>query len=80
MHGDTAMVHAIEVLEHQRRQGMGAWIMRAAAFWAAKQGARTVSVMCTDENLGANRLYTSLGMRVVGHYHYRYLPDEKDKS
>lgn len=80
MHGSIAMVHAIEVLEHQRRQGMGAWIMRAAAFWAAKQGADTVTVMCTDANLGANRLYASLGMHVVGHYHYRYQPDEKDKS
>ena len=80
MHGDTAMVHAIEVLEHQRRHGMGAWIMRGAAFWAARQGAKTLSVVCTDENTGANRLYTSLGMAVVGHYHYRYLPDEKDKS
>ena len=79
MHGDTAMVHAIEVLEHQRRHGMGAWIMRGAAFWAARQGAKTLSVVCTDENTGANRLYTSLGMAVVGHYHYRYLPDEKDK-
>lgn len=78
MHDGTAMVHAIEILEHQRRQGMGGWIMRAAAFWAAKQGAHTVSVVCTDANEGANRLYTSLGMSVVGHYHYRHLTERKD--
>jgi GNAT superfamily N-acetyltransferase len=80
MHDGIAMVHAIEILEHQRRQGMGGWIMRAAGFWAAKQGAHTVSVVCTDANEGANRLYTSLGMSVVGHYHYRYLNEQKDSS
>ncbi len=78
IHEATAMVHAIEILEHQRRQGMGAWIMRAAAFWAAKHGAHTLSVVCTDANEGANRLYSSLGMSIVGHYHYRHLTEQKD--
>jgi GNAT superfamily N-acetyltransferase len=78
IHDGTAMVHAIEILEHQRRQGMGGWIMRAAAFWAAKHGAHTVSALCTDANEGANRLYTSLGMSIVGHYHYCHLTEQKD--
>ncbi|MEY8828120.1 GNAT family N-acetyltransferase [Sedimentitalea sp. XS_ASV28] len=75
MHDRVAMVHAVEVLPHQRRCGMARWMMRAAAFWAAEQGAETLSVMCTVDNTAANALYTSLGMQPVGQYHYRNLPD-----
>lgn len=75
IHDGIAMVHAVEVLPHQRQQGMGRWIMRAAAFWARTNGAHTLSVMCTDANIGACRLYSSLGMPAVGHYHYRHLPE-----
>ena len=76
IHRGTAMLHALEILPHQRQQGLGGWMMRGAAMWARDQGARTLSVMCTDSNIGANALYASLGMGVVGHYHYRYLPSE----
>ncbi|WP_137701198.1 GNAT family N-acetyltransferase [Marimonas lutisalis] len=71
MHDGIAMVHALELLEHQRRQGLGKWMMRRAAFWAKKQGATHMSVVCTQANAGANALYTSLGMTLVGQYHYR---------
>ena len=80
IHDGTAMVHAIEVPPHQRRKGGGSWIMRAAAFWAAKEGAHTISVICTAENTGANALYASLGMDAVGRYHYRHLPSAKDSK
>lgn len=40
----VCMVHAIEILEHQRRQGVGVWMMRQAAFWAAEQGAQELAV------------------------------------
>ncbi len=74
-HRGVAMVHAVEVLAHQRRGGMGRWFMRGAAFWAAENGAQLVSVMCTRRNAAANALYASLGMPAVGQYHYRHLPD-----
>jgi hypothetical protein len=45
--------------------------MRAAAFWAQEQGAQTLSVICTKANAGANGLYQTLGMAIVGEYHYR---------
>lgn len=80
IHDGTAMVHAVEILPHQRRQGMGGWIMRGAAHWAAGQGAHTLSVMCTRANTAANALYASLGMEVVGQYHYRHLPQETEPS
>lgn len=76
VHDGIAMVHALEILPHQRRQGLGRWMMRGAAFWAAAQGAETLSVVCTRANAGANRLYSSLGMRLVGQYHYRALAQE----
>ncbi len=78
IHRGTAMLHALEILPHQRKLGLGGWMMRAAALWAAEQGAQTMSVMCTDANIGANALYASLGMEVVGHYHYRFIPSETD--
>lgn len=68
-----AMVHALEILEHQRGQGVGKWLMRRAAVWAQAQGAHHMSVICTQENAAANGLYRSLGMDLVGSYHYRVL-------
>ena len=72
LHQQICMVHAVEVLPHQRRQGVAQWIMRKAAFWAQEHGADWMSVLCTAANQPGNRLYTSLGMTCVGQYHYRY--------
>ncbi len=76
-HAGTAMLHALEILPHQRKQGLGAWMVRGAAIWAAEQDSQTFSAICTVDNMGANALYTSLGMDVVGQYHYRSIPTEK---
>jgi GNAT superfamily N-acetyltransferase len=70
IHLGVAMVHAVEILPHQRKQGLGKWLMRKAAFWAKEHGAKTLSVICTKENEGANALYRSLGMTLAGEYHY----------
>lgn len=78
IHRGVAMLHAIEVLPHQQRQGMGEWLMRGAAFWAVEQGADILSLICLESNEAANGLYASLGMQVVGQYHYRILPTETD--
>ena len=75
IHDGIAMVHAFEILPHQRREGMGGWMMRQAAVWAVENGAETLSVICTKRNEGANGLYTSLGMTCVGQYHYRHKPN-----
>lgn len=71
IHDGICMVHAVEVLPHQRKQGVAGWLMRKAAFWAEEQGAPHLAVLCTQANTGANRLYNALGMQVVGQYHYR---------
>lgn len=71
MSGITCMVHAVEVLPHQRRQGVAQWMMRQAGFWAQDQGAEWLSVLCVKSNAGANVLYEQMGFARVGSYHYR---------
>ena len=73
-HGPQAMLHALEVVSGFRRQGLGRHLLIAAARWAQEQGAETMALVVTRANLGANALYTSLGMGVVGQYHYRIRP------
>lgn len=71
MHDGIGMVHALEILPHQRREGVGRWLIRRAAYWVLDNGGHTLTVICTSRNEAANGLYSSLGMKVVGHYHYR---------
>lgn len=78
IHDGVAMIHALEVLPHQRKQGMAGWFMRLAAFWALGHGATHLAVVCTQANTAANALYASLGMALVGQYHYRKHPDDME--
>ena len=71
MHNGIGMVHALEILPFQRRQGVARFLMHRAAFWTLENGGTHLAVICTKANVGANRLYSSLGMTVVGEYHYR---------
>jgi len=71
----VAMIHALEVLERHRRKGLGHHLTRHAAHWAIAQGASHLAVLCTQANKGANALYSSLGMALVGQYHYRIKKD-----
>lgn len=73
-HG-CAMIHALEIDPAFRRQGLAANMTRAAAFWAQDNGADFLTLVTTRANTGANALYTSIGMRVVRHYHYRTKPE-----
>ena len=69
--GDIAMLHAVEVLPSFRRTGVAKKLMAQAAKWAEDHGAKYMALMTTRDNKAANHLYSSLGMRPVGHYHYR---------
>lgn len=75
-HGTHAMLHALEITPAARRMGLAANLTRGVARWAATQGATTLSLATTQANSGARALYSSLGMTVVGQYHYRIKPDE----
>ncbi|MEO0371581.1 MAG: GNAT family N-acetyltransferase, partial [Pseudomonadota bacterium] len=68
-----AMVHAVEVLEDHRKLGVGRMMTEHAARWARAAGATHMAVLCTKANDGANALYASMGLQVVGEYHYRHL-------
>jgi GNAT superfamily N-acetyltransferase len=70
-HGPEAMLHALEVRPAHRRRGIGTTLLRAAANWAAIQGADRLSLAVTERNTAARALYARLGMQVVGQYHYR---------
>lgn len=69
--GDTAMVHALHVTTAMRRKGLALNLMRGVGRWALDNGARNVALAVTRANVAANSLYETLGMNVVGSYHYR---------
>ena len=71
VHGKHAFVHAVEIRSTQCQKGVASWLTKQAAFWAAEQGASRLNVACTKANMAANALYRSIGMKVVGEYHYR---------
>ncbi|MGI1664127.1 GNAT family N-acetyltransferase [Palleronia sp. KMU-117] len=69
--GKVAMIHALEVRPEARRKGIAGQMMRHGAAWARRHGAAYLALAVTQANAGANALYSSLGMKVVGQYHYR---------
>lgn len=71
IHDGRAMLHALEVSEAARRQGVGASLLAAAAGWAAEQGAESLSLAVTEQNIAARALYDRASMVIVGKYHYR---------
>lgn len=75
IHDGIAMVHALEIREQHRGQGLGKWMMRRAGFWSEAQGAEWIAVLCLQDNHPANGLYASLGFTLVGQYHYRIKPE-----
>lgn len=77
LHGTTAMMHAVEVLKKFRRRGCAVDMTRGAAKWALGQGAETFAILTTSENSPAIGVYSSLGLRPVGQYHYRVRPGLK---
>lgn len=76
LHGDVAMVHAVEVLPAFRRKGVAQWLMRASAFWAQRHKAEMLTVLCVRANLPAQALYSTLGFQECCGYHYRMLTRE----
>lgn len=71
LHGDIAMLHGLEVAPAGRRGGLASHMMRAAARWAHDAGATWFSVLVTQQNKGAQRLYASLQLQPVDTYRYR---------
>jgi len=71
IHGDIAMLHALEVPPEFRRLGVARNILGKAGAWAQDTGAKWFSLVTTSGNLPARALFSGLGMRSVDNYHYR---------
>jgi len=71
VHGDLAMLHALEIAGPARRKGLARLMVRAGAAWARDHGARLFAVLVTRDNGAAQGLYASLGLKPVENYHYR---------
>lgn len=71
VHNNIVMVHAVEVSDPIRRQGVGQNLMNAAAMWGSMKGAHTISIVTTRDNRPAQNLYKKLGYSAAGTYHYR---------
>ncbi|MDM8168791.1 GNAT family N-acetyltransferase [Roseovarius sp.] len=76
LHAGVGMIHALEVPAALRRKGVAARACRQAALWTVQNGGTFISALCTQANTGANALYASLGLGVVGQYHYRKLQED----
>ena len=72
--GRSSMLHALHVAPEHRRCGVARAIMAKAAEWSGAQGATHLCLAVTRANRPANALYASLGMAIVGQYHYREKP------
>lgn len=73
--GEVAMLHAIEVRPACRRQGVGGWILRQAAEWAAAEGARRLALAVSRSNAGAQALYARMGFAQAASYRYYGRPE-----
>jgi ribosomal protein S18 acetylase RimI-like enzyme len=70
IHGNVAMIHALEILSDWRRKGLASWMMRQAAFWAAENGADRLGLAVSRGNEAAIALYRHLGFREAAGYAY----------
>ncbi len=70
-----AMLHALEVAQAFRRQGLARILTAACARFARQHGAEHLSLVTTTENTAANALYRDMGFAEIGHYHYRIHPE-----
>lgn len=69
-----AMLHALDVVDAFRRQGLGRDMVRGAARWAREAGARRLALQVTAANQPACALYEGMGFTPAAAYHYRVLP------
>lgn len=69
--GTYVVLHALEVAKHLRRQGSARALLAHLRYWGESMGATRLALQVTKANTAALALYSSLGMSVVGEYHYR---------
>ncbi|MEM9715673.1 MAG: GNAT family N-acetyltransferase [Pseudomonadota bacterium] len=67
-HDDVAMIHALEVAEVQRGQGIGAKLEQQARAWAPT---RKIAALTVKANAASRGLFKKAGYCEVSRYHYR---------
>jgi GNAT superfamily N-acetyltransferase len=72
--GTAVGVFAMRTVEAARRRGVATRVLGELLAIARREGAETVWLQVTPDNLGARALYEGLGMDVVHHYVYRASP------
>ena len=63
--GDTAKIEDLDVLEHYQHRGYGTAILQEIGGICRDHGVRHIYLLVDDDNEGAIRLYTAIGMREV---------------
>lgn len=71
LHRGTVVVHAMCVSPAMQRLGVGRNMLSEALQWARDMNAERFSLMVAEANAPARKLYASVGLKVVGKYHYR---------
>ena len=74
LHGQVAMLHALEVSPAHRRRGSAQNLLAAAAAWTKAAGGNRLALVVTAANGAARALYEKCGMQMFGQYHYRAWP------
>ena len=74
VHERIAMVHALVVLPHLRRRGVGRNILVLAAHWGRENGADRLVALSTKANTGASEFFEQLGFTGADAWHYRIRP------
>ena len=67
-HDGIAMIHALEVAQTARSQGIGTTLVKQAEAWAP---ARKIAALTVETNTASRGLFEKLGYCLVGRYHYR---------
>jgi GNAT superfamily N-acetyltransferase len=74
--GSLASVQCMATLPAARRRGAARQILTAIEDWACARGARRLYLQTDLSNVGAIRLYESVGYAVVARYHTRELTSQ----
>jgi GNAT superfamily N-acetyltransferase len=69
---ETVIAECVGTSAAARRQGAAAAVMRGLEAWGRERRAHTIGLQAVTTNAPAQALYTSLGYKAAGTYHYRY--------
>lgn len=75
LHECTVIAECVGTSQAARRQGAAAAVMSALEGWGVSHGAHTIGLQAVTTNAPAQGLYSALGYKPAGTYHYRVLEE-----